>query len=276
MIQVVIVEDEPWVRKLIISEIPWDRLGMKLLAEVDDGPRACEVCLSARPELVITDIRIPGMNGLELIRRLRPELTHTRFLIITGHADFHYAQEAVRLGVTEYLLKPVRSNDISTALEKVSSAISRDRASRRRIARLRRENETLQASLRSQTGFVETPRSVRDPRIHKAVLSIRDRIAEEVPLAELASSVGMSRSSFSSHFRLETGKSYVEFLSDLRAQMGAELLKRPELSISEVASMVGYADANYFARVFRTRFSKTPTDFRRELFDANQMNSDRH
>lgn len=270
MIRVAIVEDEPWVRRLIIAEIPWDRFGMKLVAEVDNGPQAYEACLSVKPDIIFADIRIPGMDGLKLIERLRPRLTHTRFLIITGHADFHYAQEAVRLGVTDYLLKPVRSNDITAILETVCGEIAREQANRRRIARMRRENATLQASLRSQTGFAETRRSIRDPRIDKALVSIREHIAEQIPLEEIASSVGMSRSSFSAHFRLELGKSYVKFLSDLRAELAADLLKRPELTIAEIGSMVGYADPNYFARVFKTRFSVTPKDFRREFFGTDQ------
>ena len=130
-IPVAIVEDEPWVRRLLISEIAWKRLGLFLVVEAEDGPQALRLCRLRKPRIVFTDIRLPGFDGLELIERLGSESRDSRFIVVTGHADFAYAQRAMRLGVKDYLLKPVRADEIHLILERMIAEIEREEDARR-------------------------------------------------------------------------------------------------------------------------------------------------
>ena len=182
---------------------------------------------------------------------------------MTGHADFAYAQRAMRLGVKDYLLKPVRADEIHLILERMIAEIEREEDARRVARRTQRQNQTLQAVLREkERGPLAPEPVVGDPRIAKAIGILRARMAEPITLDDVAVSVGMSRSSFAEHFRRETGRSFVDFLNNERISAARGLLEHLEFSVAEIARMVGYADPNYFARVFRARISQSPGEYR--------------
>ncbi|QCX33185.1 response regulator [Caloramator sp. E03] len=115
----IIADDEIWVCKLIEKLIDWDKLGIKIVAEVDNGIDAYNAILNEKPYIVITDIRMPGIDGLELIKKVRESGIETNFIIISGHKQFEYAQNAVRYGVEDYLLKPINKEELLNILIKL-------------------------------------------------------------------------------------------------------------------------------------------------------------
>ncbi|MBB6670700.1 response regulator [Cohnella nanjingensis] len=122
MYKVLLVDDEVYVRTGLRRLIPWKEIGYEICGEAGNGAAAMEMILTHRPDLVITDIRMPVLDGLELIRRSaeagRPSVA---FLIMSGHEDFKYAQMAVRYGVSDYLLKPVDEDELQAALRKLTN-----------------------------------------------------------------------------------------------------------------------------------------------------------
>ncbi|WP_238649504.1 response regulator [Paenibacillus piscarius] len=128
MFRVLLVDDEVYVRKGLLELIPWESLSFCVAGEADNGAQALELMEAVRPDLVITDIRMPTLDGLELIRRLR-EQGHAEliFMVISGFNDFQYAQQALRYGVHDYLLKPIDEEEMTAALRKLSYALGRKR-----------------------------------------------------------------------------------------------------------------------------------------------------
>lgn len=124
MLSVVIVEDEPKVSLLIQGLIQWDELGMQLLGVADNGREAWDLIQAKNPAIVITDIRMPEMNGLELIERSRSEGLKTSFVIISGYRHFDYAHQAIKYGVEDYLLKPINQKELNETLRKIARHIS--------------------------------------------------------------------------------------------------------------------------------------------------------
>lgn len=114
--QVLIADDEPIIREGIRDCIDWAALGMEVAAEAEDGEEALELVGQLHIDIVLVDMNMPFMDGIELIRRLREERPECRCLIISGHDEFAYAQEAVRLGVEDYILKPVDADQLHAAL----------------------------------------------------------------------------------------------------------------------------------------------------------------
>ncbi len=121
--KLIVADDEKWVRSTIISLIPFENLGMTLVSEASNGIEALELCKQHKPDILITDIRMPGLTGLELIQELKLTLPKIKIIIISGYNDFSYAKTAMKLGVTDYILKPVDETELQQVLEKMKDTI---------------------------------------------------------------------------------------------------------------------------------------------------------
>lgn len=126
-IKVFLVEDEMVIRRGIKNSIDWEKEGYIFCGEASDGELAYPMIIKEKPDILITDIRMPFMDGLELCKLVKEELPNIKILILSGYDEFDYAKEAIRLGVTEYLLKPISSGKLLEALNGVSESIRREK-----------------------------------------------------------------------------------------------------------------------------------------------------
>lgn len=126
-IKVFLVEDEMVIRRGIKNSIDWEKEGYIFCGEASDGELAYPMIIKEKPDILITDIRMPFMDGLELCKLVKKELPNIKILILSGYDEFDYAKEAIRLGVTEYLLKPISSGKLREALNGVSESIRREK-----------------------------------------------------------------------------------------------------------------------------------------------------
>lgn len=117
--KLIIADDEKWIRAAIKALIPFEKLGLKLSCEAGNGIEALELCRQHEPDILLTDIMMPGLTGLELIKELRSLQPNLRIVIISGYNDFEYAKTAMKYGITDYLLKPVDENELIQALERI-------------------------------------------------------------------------------------------------------------------------------------------------------------
>ena len=141
MLHVVIADDENRICRLIRMLGHWEQFGMQVDGMASNGPEAIDLLAKNHTDILITDIRMPGISGLELIaqaRGLNPEL---RFIVISGYADFSYAQEAISLGVSGYLLKPVNEQELNDTLEKIASEIGTKNEREQALRTAVQENE---------------------------------------------------------------------------------------------------------------------------------------
>ena len=114
--QVLIADDEPIIREGIRDAVDWEALGMEVVAEAEDGEEALELALSQPIDIMLVDMNMPFLDGIGLMKRMKEERPECRFVIITGHDEFAYAQEAIRLGVKDYILKPVNADHLIQVL----------------------------------------------------------------------------------------------------------------------------------------------------------------
>lgn len=150
MLSVIVIDDEPIICELIRRLADWDRLGLELLGFENNGINAYHAILEKKPDIVITDIRIPGIDGLDLIQRVQKAGAGTRFIVISGYRQFEYAHSALQYGVTDYLLKPINKGELNQALEKLTMSIRREREGIREMEDMRQELSTQSSHLRIQ------------------------------------------------------------------------------------------------------------------------------
>jgi two-component system response regulator YesN len=137
MFKLIIADDEKWVRTAIKSIIPFEKLDLVLSSEAANGIEALELCRRYEPDILLTDIMMPGINGLELISEIRNLLPDIRIAVISGYNDFEYAKTAMKYGIKDYLLKPVDENELVQVLERIIDEL-------RETERQNREKETRQ------------------------------------------------------------------------------------------------------------------------------------
>lgn len=119
MYKVVVVEDEEIARKGIIFTINWDALNCMIAGEAANGEEGAEVIRRLSPDIIVTDLKMPRMDGVEMIAKLREQGNRAKFIILTAYRDFKYAQSAVKLGVSDYLLKPLKDGDLEQAVTRI-------------------------------------------------------------------------------------------------------------------------------------------------------------
>ena len=139
--RVLLVDDEEEIRAGISRKIDWDSLGFTLAGEADNGEEALELAELVRPDVVLTDIKMPFMDGLELCRRLKRVLPAAKTVVFSGFDDFEYARKAVGMGVSEYIMKPINAQEMSGVLLRLKDQLDQQQAERRGMESLRRRDE---------------------------------------------------------------------------------------------------------------------------------------
>jgi two-component system response regulator YesN len=189
--KVFLVEDEIVVREGIRNNIPWDKSPYSLAGEAPDGEMALSMIQDIKPDILITDIRMPFIDGLALSRIVKKTLPWIKIIIISGHDEFEYAREAISLGVDEYLLKPVSSRDMRKALDKIAARIDSEKENLNNIEKLKAQVRSSADSLRDRwlsdfmNGRIPAVNAIEQGREYGVDLLARSYI---VLMAEIVSS----------------------------------------------------------------------------------------
>jgi two-component system, response regulator YesN len=148
--KVFFVEDEIVTREGIRDNVDWKAYGFEFCGEAPDGEMALPLLRATQPDVLITDIKMPFMDGLQLSKIVRERMPWVKIIILSGHDEFEYAQEAIQLGVTEYLLKPVTVQNLHNTLQKIAALIDQERNEHANLKKLQEQLEESRATLRER------------------------------------------------------------------------------------------------------------------------------
>lgn len=274
MYKAIIVDDEENIRYLISILISLGNLRINVIGEASDGEEGLEMCNRLKPDIIVADIRMPGMDGLEMLSRIKVALPLSEVILISGYSDFQYAQKAVEHGALAYLLKPVEEEDLYSTLSKAKEKICKRTREKERVQRLRLEVKKLQSNLIGSDPSIENEEYTKNNNIplNKALNYIHENYCSEITLESVADVIFMNATYFSSLFKKTIGKTFVDYLNDLRIQKARCLLEMQALRISEIADMVGYSKDSYFIRVFKRYTGITPSEYRSNMLIQKKCN----
>lgn len=269
MYRVLLAEDEELVRRAIIATIHWEAHGFALTDTAKDGGEALSLIFRTKPDLVVTDIRMPVLDGISLIRMVREEMDEEDlpvFIVLTAHSDFDYARQAVKLDVADFLLKPLDEEELAASLDKTKARL--DRKTRSGILEaISGAHPALLSIAAAETPVGGDP---TDTYVSRAIDEICRCYSSDLSLEDTAARLGISEGYLARIFRKKTGKTFFDYLTFVRMRQAMELLLDPAARIQEVAAAVGYTDQRNFSQRFRQIVGCTPTEFRQGKGAAKQ------
>ena len=261
MYTMLVADDERWIRERIISSINWAGIGVSIAGEAADGEEALELSRQVKPDIILTDIRMPGINGLDFIKALNEEHIHARIIIISGFNDFEYAQKAIKFGVVDYILKPVENAELVNIVKKCIRQIEAENFKNKIIEQAESQDKLTE----KLADYVQGSGTKKRNTIEKALTYIEENYKRHITLNDISEEVMLNSSYFSNLFKEVTGTSFNKYLTEFRINKAKELMSDPTMRIKEIAGMVGYDDMRYFIKVFKSVTGLPPNIYKERL-----------
>lgn len=247
MYRVALVDDERLILEGLSRVVPWESLGCRVAGTASDGREGLALIRREQPDMVLTDIRMPNMDGLTMLAALHSEFPRMQMTVLTAYRDFDYAKQALTLGVCRYLLKPSKMDEIHEAVRFMAA----------RLDALPPEEGTEEESAEGgEAGsFI----------VNAALDYMRGHCAEHISLADVADHVYVSQWHLSKLINRHTGQSFFDLIGGMRIDRAKVLLADPAMRVRAVAEEVGYNDVAHFSKSFKRIVGKTPGEYRASL-----------
>jgi len=245
--KLLIVDDE----KIILNglmNLNWAEIGIDVLISADNGESAFNHLRTEEPDILLSDIDMPGMSGLQLAEKVKEFGMDTKVILLSGYDSFAFAQQAIRYNVFEYLLKPCSMKDIMNSVKRAEDDLLRSR-----------ENHSI-----SENHYDSIVRNDADAGTISQILDyIEKNYMHEVTLKSMGGELHYSTTYLSKLIKDKTNCNFMKLLTDTRMKKAAELLVKTDLKVYAICERVGILDQRYFSQVFRKQYSETPLEYRK-------------
>lgn len=255
MYRLIVVDDDIDAVNSLSKDYPWEESGFTLVDSFWDGESALEWLNTHTVDLILCDIKMPHMSGIELAKQMQAMHRKEKIIFISGFKDFDYAQKALEYGVFRYCIKPVTFQEMQRIIVALREQFVRE--------------STAESSDQAEDTCRENRNnSISDVKIERIRRYIDDHYAS-VTLQQLADHMQMNTSYLSHYFREKTGQKLFDFITEVRLNAALEMLKTNDrLIVAEVAEKVGYTNAISFSRSFKKKFGVSPSEVRRDFETA--------
>lgn len=243
--KLLIADDELYMAEYIQKLVDWRDYGFDQVFVTNGGSMARDILQEFVPELLITDIKMPRISGLDLSAFIDEKKYPTKVIIISGYSEFGYARQALHYGVSEYLVKPVLKGDLVETLE-----------------RILQKNFVLEEKKEEDKICLAGDKSALISYVKNYIYENFD---QNLSLDVLGEVVHLHPAYLSKIFKEVTNMNLSAYITDIRMQKAAELLEQTELKVHEVMELIGYRKSQYFSRLFKERFGVTPVEYRRTV-----------
>ncbi|NLC38782.1 MAG: response regulator [Clostridia bacterium] len=251
MYKLLIVEDEELERQVLYKQICDSQLPVKIVGEAADGYEAIKLFSTTRAEIILIDIKMPGMNGLDAVKTIKEMDQRVEVIFITAYSSFSYSNSALKLRAADYLLKPVRPQELVASIQRVIDFIEEKRNG---------EEEVLHGHPQDAVTGEQENDTVRT--IKKFILENYD---QRLTLQTFAELLYYNPSYISTVFKKTTGQGITEYITEVRIAKAKELLLSTNDSVDEIASRVGLSNNSYLTAVFKKNLGICPSEYRRQF-----------
>lgn len=276
MYKVAIVDDEPVIVRGLTKMIPWESYNCRVVGTAGDGQEGMKLIREQKPDILISDICMPGIDGLTMIAGMKSEFGHMQITILTGFRDFDYAQQAIRLGVTRFLLKPSKMDELEEAVRVMIENLEKqgitgkedgtDEGVGENTPKAEGNWEGEEGKEKAEPSEGKEGEETDSPAscfiVKNALAYIEENYREKLKLSDVADQIYVSQWHLSKLLNKHTGQNFSEILNTIRIEKAKELLKDPSLRIGDIAEEVGFLDVAHFSRVFKKQAGISANEYR--------------
>lgn len=245
MYKVIVCEDEVMILDNIVKKINQSELGFEVIAKAVNGKQGLEFIEEHLPDVVISDIKMPFVDGLELISKIDLKYPYMKKIIISGYAEFEYAKQAMKYNTYDYLLKPVKNDELIQAFIKLKIDLDNEFNELMDKAGIVKEQVTPYEAVKFTQWY------------------IRSHFDKEINFNHIAMRFNYTPGYLAKLFTQHVGESPTKYYLNLKMDKAKYLLIHCEkLSVKQIAEMIGYEDQSYFSRIFKKAVGKSPLEYR--------------
>lgn len=252
MYNLVIVDDEAKIRDGLCNYFPWHEIGFQVAYNARNGMDALDFIRDNPVDVVLSDIKMPVMSGIEMIERLYKQKSKIKVVFLTGFREFEYAQKALIYGAVNFIVKPTKYHELVHVFTQIREELDSEKGNA--------------ADSVNPDGF--SPAGSDGQGYHSKIITIIKSYVEEhydrVTLDDVANLVHMSPTYVSKYFKKKTGQNFSDYVISVKMKIAADLLKDIRYRIVDVSIMVGYENAKNFATSFKKYYGKNPKEFREQ------------
>jgi two-component system response regulator YesN len=245
--KLLICDDEWTIREGIYHSIAWDKMNIGVVGTARDGEEGWLWVKNHCPQFVITDIRMPKMDGIQLLKRIMTEFSRTKVILLSGYSDFTYAQLGLRYRAFDYLLKPTNPGSIMDMIDSAKQSYLSDFNQGTKPINMCTNVEDTDEALPSH--------------FNRITRYIEEHFNEEITLDSAAGDLYLSAGHFNRILKKETKLTFLSYLTKVRVEHSKKLLATQKYSVYEVSNMTGYKDTKYFSQLFRKCVGMTPSEY---------------
>ncbi len=254
MLKILIAEDEDIIRKGLMFTIDWLSMDCIVVAEAVNGEEGLQKIKECQPDIVLTDIKMPKMDGIEMVRE---GLKYANFktVIMTSYAEFEYAKKAIELKAFDYLLKPIDENKIIEVIQLIHEQLDSNREAMFAIESVKNSGSKLDLNY-----FIDFD-NTENQYVAKTIEIMKEQYADKIGIESISEQLGVSPSYLSRKFKEKTEHSFLDLLNAYRVQQAIRLLNSGNYRVYEISDLTGFSDYKHFCTVFKKYTSMSPTGF---------------
>ena len=273
MYKVVIVDDEPIIVEGLKTGINWENWNCNIAGTASNGLEGLELVRELKPNMLFSDISMTNMDGLAMVAAIKSEYPDIEVCLLTGFRNFEYAQQAIKLGVTRFLLKPSKIDEIEEAIDAMTkNLIEKGQTGENRKDDLWNMDDPVEKYI--YEAFAENrPKPESDEEaynftdanyyvIKTALKYMCNNYASKMSLMDVAEQCYISNWHLSKLLNQYTGKGFFEIINVIRIDKAKELLKTSALKVQEISEQIGFQDVTHFSRIFKNHVGLSPKDYR--------------
>lgn len=254
MYRVMLVEDDEAIRYVYSKMKSWGKYGFRIECEAQNGIQAIEMMKQKEIDIIFTDIRMPFMDGITMMKEMRKDNPEQKFVLVSSYNEFEYAREGLRLGALDYIVKPVGEKELEPVLERAAQLLGEQKKNR--------SGELLE-------NVVVEKDCMNDALILNIVRFLEEHIKENLAIDDVAEAMNMNKDYLGKQIKLKTGIPFRSLYNGVKIEYAKPLIKSGQYKVYEISELLGYSSPDYFTQLFKNVVGMTPAEYRKQTITSD-------
>jgi two-component system response regulator YesN len=249
MYKILVVDDEDEIRNGMLNYFPWGDVGFDTVIGAKDGKEALNLLQEYKIDVILTDIKMPILDGIDLARELYEQKSKIKVIFLTGYRDFEFAQRAIEYGVKNYIVKPTKYNELIEIFTRVKEEMDSENC-----AKVKSIDYPTLVNTKNTGNF--------NSKIIDTIKEYTENHYSSVTLEDISKVVHMNFQYVSKYFKQKTGQNFSNYVIEVKMRKAAELISNFNYKTYEVSELMGYTNPKNFTRTFKSFYGKGPREYK--------------